>query len=538
MALASLSVLREREANLQRLMEAEVRAHATTLEIALEEAFAARGTNDQAKRLINRLRENSRVYGVILFDDNAQVIMVSSSLLATEIRQPPELERVINLRQSAEFTRLIGSEKVFSVILPIEVAGELRGALEVVESLAAVEAEIQRTRRNFLLTTLLLLAVVVLLVYLVLRREIARPVRELLGGAQALSSGNLSYRVNVASAGGEFAQLGYKFNQMADNLAAGRVRADREAEARVKLERDLRHTERLASVGQIAAGVAHELGAPLNVIDARAEQLLAKPDASIETRERNLRLIRKQAARITHIVRQLLNLARPYNLHYVNVKIVALVRDTLEALNEDFAKQSISVNFNNAAHDQPSENLQVFADADFLRQVFTNIFINAAQAMPDGGYMRVEIAATNRRQTTSVAAPQTLQMRDVTAAKNIDAEVGDARFIDGRFISVSVSDTGCGISLEHLAHVFEPFYTTKDVGSNTGLGLAVARRIIEEHGGWIEASNNTNSEKINGDANNKEIENANRGATFTVYLPQVLMPETSTPEPKLFAAKN
>ncbi len=323
-------------------------------------------------------------------------------------------------------------------------------------------------RRNFLVLTLLLALIIFGVVFAVTRRHLARPLSDLLTGAAAVGRGDLSYRVIVPRAGGEFTRLAREFNRMADSLAEQRDRAASEAEERLRLERELRHSERLASVGRLAAGVAHELGAPLNVIDARAEQLLTKRDAPLDTRERNLQIIRKQAARIAHIVRQLLTLARPYNLRRTPVNLHDTVRDTLEGMEANFMRGNIEVSMS-----KNEAGTMVDADADFLRQVLTNILPNAVQAMPDGGRLTIECRA------------------------NAGARDGV------HFASVSVADTGTGIAPEHLAHIFEPFFTTKDVGSGTGLGLAVTRRIIEEHGGWIVAANNPEG-----------------GAKLTIYLPQ------------------
>lgn len=471
MATASYSVLRSREAALHEAARDEVRAHAQTLQIALEESFAA-GRGQDAQRLIDRLGENKKVYGVVLFDERGDVRIVSNSLIDDEIRHPPGLTQVINTREPAEFERTIGDDEVFSVIMPIRSGERFYGAFEIAQPVSFVQNDIRRTRRNFALVTLLLLVTIFLVVVLVLRRSLSRPVAELIGGATAVGQGDLSYRVIVPRAGGEFATLAREFNRMADHLSEQRRAASREAGERLQLERDLRQSERLAAVGRLAAGVAHEMGAPLNVIDARAEQILNKPDAPFELHERNLRLIRKQTARITHIVRQLLTLARPYNLRRAPTELNNLILETLESVEQSAQAANIEIDF-----ELPSEDraIMVDVDTDFMRQVFCNVLVNAVQAMPAGGRFQVEC--------TKGAAE-----RD---------GVGFAR--------VRVADTGSGIAPEHLAYIFEPFYTTKDVGSGTGLGLTVSRRIVEEHGGWMEAASNVDSQP---------------GATFTIYLPQ------------------
>jgi len=461
MLVASFLSLRQREAALESALRDELRAHAVTLQIALEENYQ-NGRISEAQRLIDRLRENSRVYGVLLFDENGNLRSLSQPDTAADFRQPPELAAVLRTGETIEFVRSIENRKFLSIILPLRLSAEKRGAIEIVKPLALIENDIARARLNRVSTTLLLLAVIFLVVYVVLRRSLSRPIAALLGGAKALGEGDLSHRVPVPGSGDELAQLAAEFNRMADNLAAQRRAAETEAENRLKLEKDLRHSERLASVGRLAAGIAHELGAPLNVIDARAEQLIEKPDATREKQIKNLTIIRSQSSRITRIVRQLLNLARPYNLRFETVETNNLIKSALEGFETD---ETLRIEF------VSNDNQKISGDRDFLRQVFVNIFQNARQAMSGAGVLRIEIFAAPRE------------------GKN--------------FAAVKVSDTGAGIAPENLEKIFDPFYTTKDIGQGTGLGLAVSRRIVEEHGGTIEAVNNKSG-----------------GASFTVYLPK------------------
>jgi len=190
--------------------------------------------------------------------------------------------------------------------------------------------------------------------------------------------------------------------------------------------------------------------------------LIEKTDFPREKQIKNLTIIRTQSARITRIVRQLLNLARPYNLRFEIIEIDDLVKSALDGFENN---ENLQIEF--AAKD----DLKISGDADFLRQVFVNIFQNAAQAMKAGGTLTIEIGET---------------------------ESGGVKFA-----AVKISDTGKGIAPENLEKIFDPFYTTKDIGQGTGLGLAVSRRIVEEHDGTIEAVNNESG-----------------GASFTVYLPK------------------
>jgi signal transduction histidine kinase len=458
--------LRQREAILVTAMHNEVRAHAHTLQISLEEEYSSNHPKG-AQRLINRLIKNPKIYSVILFDEEGRAVMLSDPLIADEIRYPPEVRQVLASGETAEAVRDIGGQQVFSIIMPVQVSSTRRGAFEITQAMSFVQADIARSRRDIALISAALFAAIIFGVLAVMRHSIWRPIKELLAGAEALGSGALDYRVIVPRSGNEFSRLARAFNHMADRLAEQRIKAAREAEERLALERELRHRERLATVGRLAAGVAHEMGTPLNVIDARAEQLLERVDAPIETRQRNLTIIRAQTERITQIVHQLLNLARPYHFRREPFDLTGLINETAEAMEGEASRAGVKVEVKSGGA------IKVDADRGFISQVLLNVCRNGMQAMPQGGSLRIEcqgIAATRDERS---------------------------------FAAVRVADDGAGIAPEHFDHIFDPFYTTKDVGSGTGLGLTVAHRIIAEHGGWIEAANNNRG-----------------GATFTIFLPQ------------------
>jgi signal transduction histidine kinase len=304
-----------------------------------------------------------------------------------------------------------------------------------------------------------------------MRYNLLRPIKELLIGAKAIGQGDLAYRVIESGSGNEIAQLAGEFNRMAESLAEQRLAAERQTEERLALERELRHSERLASVGRLAAGVAHEMGAPLNVIKGRVEMLRENPDSPAEKRARNLDIVGAQADAITDIVRQLLTLARPFNLRREAIEPARLIAAVVELIEADAAKSGVRIEIGQNNHRRPNF---VVGDWGLLQQVLMNICINALHAMAHGGALQIEVA------------PEEQYRRGRT------------------FVGLRVSDTGSGIAPESLDHVFDPFFTTKEVGKGTGLGLSVARRIVEEHDGWIEAANREEG-----------------GAAFTIWLLKV-----------------
>lgn len=412
---------RQSEAVVETTVRNELLAHALSLQITLEDQFRSGETAD-AQRLIDHLSENSQLYGALLFDERGQVVVVSAPGVEDRLRFPEEVRRVIDTGIAGEIVRRVNDQDVLAIILPVRLSSTRRGAFEIAQPLSLVEADLTGIRRNFAVMRSALVLAILLGMLVVMYRM----------------SGTLN-------------------KQKQEAVSA--------AEERLKLEQELQQHNRLAAVGRLAAGVAHELGTPLNVIDVRAKQLLANEEQKPETRERYLRSIRAQAQDMTRIVRQLLTLAQPLHLRRYAIEPRQLIAKTL-ALLEAEAGGGIRIEVT------PGAEVIINGDEELLQQALFNLFRNSLQAMPTGG--RLEI---------SVAPPQVIKE-------------------EREFVAVRIADSGTGIAPEHLEHIFDPFYTTKDVGRGSGLGLSVAGRIVAEHGGWIAAENA-----------------AEGGAVFTVYLP-------------------
>jgi PAS domain S-box-containing protein len=240
---------------------------------------------------------------------------------------------------------------------------------------------------------------------------------------------------------------------------------------KLQLEQRIRQAEKLAAVGQLSSGLAHEIGTPLNVIAGRAELMIQKMAPSDPMRE-NLGRILSQIERITKIVNQLLDFARSRPLEARPVRLGSLIREILSLLEHQIRSNRIAVDF-----EPPDPFPEIAADPDQIQQVFLNVLINAIQAMPAGGTLSVRFSRTTRRR----------QREDP---------------VGNRFVRVEISDTGSGIPPEQISRVFDPFFTTKDIGKGTGLGLAISSRIVQSHGGWM------NVKSIRGD-----------GSLFNIYLP-------------------
>jgi len=228
---------------------------------------------------------------------------------------------------------------------------------------------------------------------------------------------------------------------------------------RKRIEEQLRRTEVLAELGTLASGMAHEIGTPMNVILGRAEFAMRRIDD--ERAKQSLQTIVTQVERITKIMNQFLVFARRRPAERRAVAVRDIVEDSLEMLHERMARHQIQV-----TAEVPDDLPLVHADPDQISQVLLNLFINALHAMPEGGTLNVTVK------------PQ------------------------ANVVALVIADTGHGIPREHLGKIFTPFFTTKEVGKGTGLGLTVVHGIIEEHGGSITVDSEPG-----------------KGTTFTILLP-------------------
>jgi len=212
---------------------------------------------------------------------------------------------------------------------------------------------------------------------------------------------------------------------------------------RKRLEMQLRRAERLAELGTLASGMAHEIGTPMNVILGRAEYLLQR--AADEGTKKGLTTIITQVERITKVMKQLLAFARRRTPEWRIIDLSEIVDDTLEMFQERIAQSCITIDKTIESSLPP-----VRADRDQLIQVLINLVMNSIHAMPEGGQLKLSLAR------------------------------------EGSHVCLSLSDTGHGMPEAIRSKVFEPFFTTKDFGKGTGLGLTVVKGIIEEHGGTID----------------------------------------------------
>ncbi|HUH02748.1 MAG TPA: ATP-binding protein [Kofleriaceae bacterium] len=363
-----------------------------------------------------------------------------------------------------------GSARLVSYVpLPVTPADGRRGALEISSSLQPVRAYTAASRARLLATLAVGIAVLAGLSALIGMWLVGRPVRRLAEVARQIGAGDLSARPGVRQRD-ELGYLAREMTRMANQLTAANTRVAKETRAKLQAIEHMRHADRLATIGKLASGVAHELGTPLAVVSGRA-QLLAEGKVSTTEVIPFAASIKKQADRMAAIIRQLMDFARHAGGERSPLDLTKLVRDAANML-RTLAKES-RVDIDVEAHGRP---VIAPVDASQFQQVLSNLVVNAIHAMPDGGTI-----------TMSISRERAMPPGE-----------SDQRW----YACVRVRDDGVGIPAEIGEHIFEPFFTTKEPGEGSGLGLAVSHGIIADHDGWIEATSKPG-----------------QGTCFSVYVP-------------------
>lgn len=348
---------------------------------------------------------------------------------------------------------------------------KLLGVLDVTVSLEEMSVQMANYRNGIVFFTFSLLTILVLSLAVLTQKVINRPVGELLQHTRRLAAGDLESRVENTS-GDELGELAESFNIMALNLKnaqhelkdwAGTLEAKVQERTReIKhMQAELFQSEKLVALGEMSAGIAHEVNNPLTGILMYASMLYNDPRIEPDLKE-DLAVILRETRRCGGIVRELLEFSRKSVPQKSMSSISQLMEKTLCLVENQALFFNIRV-IRNYDRWQPD----VFLDPNQIEQVFMNLIFNAAQAMPDGGTLTIE---TGVQET-------------------------------GSSVWVKIRDTGCGIPPENLERIFNPFFTTKGV-HGTGLGLSVSYGVVESHGGQIEVESKPGE-----------------GSTFTIMLP-------------------
>ena len=340
-----------------------------------------------------------------------------------------------------------------------------------VESLQGQSREVDRRARELMLASIFLVVGLAVLTAYFISRQLLRPIHELLLGTRHVMKGDLGYRVDVGKKD-ETGELARSFNAMAEEIQGHRERLEKMVQAKTEelkqAQDSLLRSEKLASIGLLASGVAHELNNPLTSILMNAN-LLMEDVGNQSALYLELKRISDDTLRCKRIIDDLRDFSRRRELQIHPTDLNKVVIDTLGFVAHQLKLQGIKV-----TNDLDPRIPLIPCDPDRMKQVLMNVFVNAIQVTPQGGSVLVRTV-----------------LRD-------------------RFAEIDVRDTGPGIPAEIRGRIFDPFFTTKSEG--TGLGLSIAYGIVEEHGGKIEVDSQT------GGPGQTEL-SGSHGTTIRLFLP-------------------
>jgi signal transduction histidine kinase len=397
-----------------------------------------------------------QVYGAYVYDSEGKKISIMGTR-EPDAKTDQVSKMVSSKEQFGEYGRVEGKE-VYSYFVPLtDSGGRISGLLQLTRRSSDFQHQIQNIRFKAIAIFISGFLGLTFLVFWGHHRAFGKYLSLLSASMTRIAKGERQHRFSPAGPK-EIITLGSHFNRMMDNIekAESEIRLHRAEQQ--KLEERLRWAEKLAAIGQLSAGVAHELGTPLSVIEGKAQRALRQKDITFHAAE-SLNEIRFELRRMEKIIRQLLDFSRHSKIRSRCVKVSQLVGSAASAMSHEAERFKTKVILKSCAHEV------IHVDPVMLEQVMCNLIKNGIQAAK-GGIVRVSWCT------------------------------------DSNGTKIEVADNGVGIPENMKARIFEPFFTTKAVGEGTGLGLSVVWGIVEEHGGRIEVGKSNLG-----------------GACFTLYLP-------------------
>jgi two-component system NtrC family sensor kinase len=456
-------------------------------------------------------------YELLIVDHQLNIIGSKNPELVKRRSNDPFMKKTLQTGElSAEIEK---SGTFFSPIYnkmilysPLWYQGKMIGGIQMEVPVGDLMMNLLESKKIILITIVLDAIVLIIFGSFLLSRVLVKPVKDLVRLTQNISDGDFSQKIEVTSKN-EMGQLIGSFNRMIERLKENQESLENYLESLESANRQLKQaqeelirTEKLASIGRFAAGVAHEVGNPLGAILGYTGILL-KEGMDREESKDYLKRIEKEIDRISRIVRELLDFARPSKFEIKEVQINKIIESTLSLLSFQKSFKNVETQLN-----LQSDLPVIRGDESQLSQVFINIILNAVDAMPKGGFLGIQ-TRTHVVQNLDVDRFQRIYPRrrksdpmesDYSRMRKTDPIAAlFKQFSEGdQLVKIQISDTGLGIRKEDLENIFDPFFTTKAPDKGTGLGLSISLRIVESLGGKIRVES--------------EVE---KGSTFEIYFP-------------------
>ncbi len=406
---------------------------------------------------------------------------------------------------STEYRKLI-------LYSPLWIKGKTAGAIQMIVPVGNMLKHLTESQRVVLISIILDALVLIIFGSFLLSRVLVRPVKDLVRLTQKISEGDFSQTIEVSSRN-EIGQLVVSFNRMSQRLKENKTSLEDHLLSLETTNKKLRQTqeelirtEKLASIGRFAAGVAHEVGNPLGAILGYTGILQQEGLQNGDSKD-YLKRIEKEIERINRIVRELLDFARPTKHEIKPLEINQVVENTVSFLSYQKNCKDMETLL-----DLKRNLPMIQGDESQLSQVLMNVILNAVDAMPKGGILKIQTEECRVEDSLGDLFPQIYSPRrksDPVESNYSQLRKADSlstiftKFAQGdHLVRIRVSDTGAGIGKDDLERIFDPFFTTKSPDKGTGLGLSVSLRIIESMGGEI---------KVNSEVG--------KGTTFEIYFP-------------------
>lgn len=427
-----------------RKVEENIGDLSTAIKISVEELTSTE-RSDEARLAdyVGRLK-NKGVKEISIVSNEQEVIASSNpkrvgSRIETKV-DPKHKDLFITAKLGDE--QDIGPHREYNLLVPIVVDGERMGFVHVDMRLEDYGQFLKDNHRRRLITTFFIFTVGIGL-SIFLSIKYTQPIAEVVQAAKKIASGDLSQTLPEHRRD-EIGDLTKSFNEMVDKLRRQR-----------ELEERLRQAEQLSVLGQMASGIAHEIRNPLNLINLSIDHLKAQfqnwDEIKQKEAEEMISNVKVEIYRLNHMIENFLKYGKPLRLRYAEAHVDTLLQEVLGLAQHKAGEQQVEILVDRA----PGLD-KIDADPELLKTCFINVILNAIQAMPTGGKLEIQIRS-ERPEAADAAGPENVEL--------------------------CFRDNGAGISEEDLRKIFEPYFTTKKLG--IGLGLAMTKRIIEEHGGTI-----------------------------------------------------
>jgi signal transduction histidine kinase len=423
------------------------------------------------QRITDRYADSIALKNLIIVDTSLTILIHQQKNMAGQKSRDPDLRQAISSGNITKKMRSYHGKNFLSMSAPFYQGNEIMGSLKISLPLIDVEESMADFQRIVVLFSILTAFTFIVIGSLLLTRYLVKPLERMIKATEDITEGYFPQDLEPTGRN-EIGTLSASLSRMADKLREDRKQIEQYIHSLEKTNRQLKEaqdevlrSEKLASVGKLAAGVAHEIGNPIGIILGYTEILRHNMNQQEENLD-TLKRMENEIMRIDKIIRELLSFSRPSKTTLHSIQTNSLIEETVSLISHQKAFHAIELELKLQERLPP-----IMGDEQQFQQVMINLFINAMDAMPQGGKLTI-----------------------TTEPYSDGYNPSGVRMI--------IRDTGVGIEKEHLNKIFDPFYTTKSPGKGTGLGLSVSLRIIESFGGKISVESSPE-----------------KGTTFTIILP-------------------